>query len=286
MEENKQNAGPDHTAIRVALWRALHVQHDAPPHIIEDELGLRLAHPGNDWKARPDMDPEATKYMRASIVARARFVEDLAVEASQRGIAQYVILGAGLDTFALRRPEIASRLRVFEIDKPSMTEWKAQRIAELDLLRPGILQFVPVDFEGGASWSVQLAKAGFDARKPAFVSCTGVTLYLTREAILNTLQQVAQLAPGSQLAMTFILPPELIEAGEKPMQQTAEKGAKAAGTPFVSFFSPEEMRALAQEAGLKKTEMVSGSDLASRYFRDRTDHFAPSNAEQFLLAWT
>src|SRR5438034_5950040 len=103
-------AAPDSTALRVALWRAMHVQVDSPPHVLEDEIGLRLAAPDDGWRRRPDMDPHATSLFRASIVARARFIEDLVVEQAGHGVGQYVILGAGLDTFAQRRPALASRL--------------------------------------------------------------------------------------------------------------------------------------------------------------------------------
>src|SRR6187397_1051980 len=107
---NDKASTPDNTAVRVALWRALHAQIDSPPHIIEDEIGLRLIAPEDDWRHRPDMDPNFTKPFRASIVARARFIEDLLLQQAQRGIGQYVILGAGLATFAQRRPEIGSKL--------------------------------------------------------------------------------------------------------------------------------------------------------------------------------
>ena len=108
---------PDGTAVRTALGRALHVAVDAPPHVFEDEVGLKLAAPDDDWRSRPDMSP-FTRPFRASIVARARFVEDLVAEQAARGVKQYVILGAGLDTFAQRRPDLTSQLRVFEIDQP------------------------------------------------------------------------------------------------------------------------------------------------------------------------
>src|SRR2546430_2907916 len=119
---DKTNAAADSTAIRVALWRAMHVQVDAPPHVFVDEIGLRLAAPDEGWRGRPDMDPHGTRPFRASIVARARFIEDLVVEQAGHGVGQYVILGAGLDTFAQRRPEIASRLLVFEVDQPRSEE--------------------------------------------------------------------------------------------------------------------------------------------------------------------
>src|SRR5579883_2671305 len=109
---------PDSTAVRVALWRALHVLVDPPPHVIADEIGLALAAPDDGWRSRPDMDPDGTRPFRASIVARARFIEDLVIAQADRGVGQYVILGAGLDSFAQRRPEAAARLRVFEVDRP------------------------------------------------------------------------------------------------------------------------------------------------------------------------
>lgn len=108
----------DSTAVRVALWRAMHVQIDPPPHVLEDEIGLWLAAPDDGWRRRPDMNPRTTSRARASILARARFVEDLVVEQAGHGVSQYVIIGAGLDTFAQRRTEIASGLRVFEADQP------------------------------------------------------------------------------------------------------------------------------------------------------------------------
>jgi len=283
MEHNKKKE-PDNTAVRVALWRALHAQVDAPPHIIEDEIGLKLVAPPDDWKDRPDMDPDFTKRLRASIVARARFVDDLVEGQVARGVRQYVILGAGLDTFAQRKPEIASLLQIYEIDQPDMQTWKQQRLIELGYGIPEWLHFVPVDFETGVSWWERLTSAGFDINQPAVVACTGVSLYLTRDAILTTLRQIATLAPGSILAMTFYLPLDLMDAQDRPLQEIAEKGARAAGTPFVSFFSPQEILALGREAGFREMTIVSTDNLAERYFSDRTDNFSPASGEVFLVA--
>src|SRR6202012_1320523 len=143
---------PDNTAVRVALWRALHAQIDAFPHIIEDEVGFKLIAPGSEWRQRPDMSSDFTKRLRASIVARARFIEDLVIEQSKLGISQYVILGAGLDTFAQRKPELAAKLQVFEIDQPDMLSWKQQRLIELGFKVPEWLHFVSVDFEISSWW--------------------------------------------------------------------------------------------------------------------------------------
>jgi methyltransferase (TIGR00027 family) len=280
-------AAPDTTAVRVALWRALHVQVDSPPHVLEDEIGLRLVAPDEDWRGRPDMDPHFTSPFRASIVARARFIEDLVVQQAGRGVSQYVILGAGLDTFAQRRPQIASGLTLFEVDRPGPQAWKRQRLIELGFGIPTWLQFVPVDFEAGGSWWEQLTAAGFDANKPAVVASTGVSMYLTHAAIAATLRQVAAFARGSTLAMTFLLPLELAEPAVRPGLQLAEKGARASGTPFVSFFTPAEMLALAREAGFRDAQHVSAMTLTQRYFADRPDGLrVPVNAEELLVATT
>lgn len=284
MMHDKRTEAADRTAVRVALWRAMHVEVDPPPHVFEDEIGLRLAAPDGGWRRRPDMAVEATSRARASIVARARFIEDLVVEETSHGVGQYVILGAGLDTFAQRRPEIASGLRVFEIDPPGPQAWKRRRLIELGFGIPEWLRLVPVDFEADGSWWEHLATAGFDAGKPAVVASTGVSMYLTRDAIAATLRHAAALAPGSTLAMTFMLPLDLIEPEERPQRQATEKFARAAGTPFLSFFSPPEMQALAREAGFREVRHVSAASLAERYFAGRTDGLRPSSSEELLVA--
>lgn len=285
MEQDKKIAEPDNTAVRVALWRAMHVQLDSAPHIIEDEIGFKLVAPGEEWRQRPDMNPDFTKRLRASMVARARFIEDLVIEQCIRGIGQYVILGAGLDSFAQRRQDIASTLQVFEIDQPATQTWKKQRLTELGFGIPEWLHFVSVDFEI-SSWWEQLINAGFDSSRRTVVACTGVTLYLTKAAILATLRQLATLAPGSTIAMTFYLPLARLDEEDRFLQEIAEKGARAAGTPFISFFTPEEMLALATGAGFKNAEIVSSKDLDKRYFAGRTDKLSPASGEEFLVAGT
>ena len=282
----EQTEVPDSSAVRTALWRALHVQVDPPPHVIEDEIGLQLAAPDNDWRDRPDMDPNVTSGFRAAIAARARFIEDLVAEQADRGITQYVILGAGLDTFAQRRPEIASRLRVFEVDQPGPQAWKRRRLVELGHGIPDWLHLVPVDFEASDSWSEQLAAAGFDSDRPVLIVSTGVTMYLTKDATAVTLRQVAGLAPGSTLAMTFLLPTELVDAADRPGLRASEEGARASGTPFISFYTPQEMLALAHETGFKDARHMSGALLAERYFADRNDGLRPSSGEDLLLVTT
>lgn len=284
---NEPEVAPESTAAPVALWRALHVEIDPPPHVLHDKVGLQLLAPDEDWRDRGDMDAQFTRPFRAAIVARARFIEDMVVEQVSRGLNQYVILGAGLDSFAQRRPETASRLRVFEVDQPGPQAWKRQRLMELGFGVPDWLRFVPVDFEKGESWREGLAAAGFDDSKPAIVVSTGVSMYLTKDANAAALRQVASFAPRSTFAMTFLLPLEMADAEVRAGLEMAAKGARASGTPFVSFFTPTEIVALAREAGFREVQHVSASELTQRYFAGRTDGLRPpKNAEELLIATT
>jgi methyltransferase (TIGR00027 family) len=277
---------PDSSAVRTALWRALHVEIDAPPHVLEDLVGLELADPEDGWRQRPDMDPDATLGFRAAIVARARFVEDLVAERSEAGTHQYVILGAGLDTFVQRNPAAGSHLRVFEIDEPATQAWKSERLVELGYGVPDWQRFVPVDFEAGVSWHDQLLASEFNDASPAVVASTGVSMYLTRDAVVSTLRQVATLAPGSTVAMSFLLPLESLNVEEEHSARGAARGAQAEGTPWMSFFTPEQMLEMANAAGLVDARHVPGSALAERYFSDRADDLRPARGEDFLLATT
>jgi methyltransferase (TIGR00027 family) len=285
MQERKA-AEPENTAVRVALWRALHVQIDPPPHVFVDDVGLKLAAPEEGWQSRPDMSP-FTRPFRASILARARFLEDLVEEQAARGIGQYVILGAGLDTFVQRRPGLASRLQVFEIDQPGPQEWKRRRLIDLGFGIPPFLHLVAVDFEAGDDWWNQLTVSGFDTAKQAVVASAGVSMYLTRDAISATLRQIATLAPGSTVVMSFMLPIEMAEPEMRAGIERAAAGAKANGTPFISFFMPAEMMELAREAGFKEVQHVSAAALSERYFAGRTDGLRlPNNSEELLVART
>ena len=272
--------------MRVALWRAMHVLVDPLPHVLEDEVGLRLAAPEAGWRDRPDMDPVFTSGFRAHVVARSRFIEDLVAAQAARAAGQYVLLGAGLDTFAQRRPDVAARLGVFEVDQPGPQAWKRRRLTELGYGVPDWLRLVPVDFEAGVSWRDEIAAAGFEAGRAAVVASAGVSMYLTREANAATLRELASLAAGSTVAMTFQLPAELVDERDRPGRQIAVDGASRSGTPFISFFTPAEMLALAREAGFTDVRHVSGTTLNERYFAGRADGLRMSTGEDFLVATT
>jgi methyltransferase (TIGR00027 family) len=284
---DQPKVAPDSSAVRVALWRALHLMVDAPPHVFEDTLALKLADPEPSWRQRGDMHALGTRQFRASIVGRARLIEDLVDDQLAGGVEQYVILGAGLDSFAQRRTDVAGRLRVFEIDQPGAQAWKRQRLLDLGFGIPQRLQLVPVDFEAGDDWMQRLIAAGFDTRRRALVASTGVSMYLTKDALAVTLRKIAALASGTTLAMSFLVPIELAAPELQPGLRMAERGARASGTPFLSFFTPDEILALARDAGFKHAQHISADAVAQRYFAGRPDGLRPpANTEELLIAST
>lgn len=271
---------PDSSAVRTALWRALHVELDAPPHLLADEIGCAIAAPAAGWRDRGDMHPMGTRAYRIGIAARTRFVEDLLLDAQ---IGQYVLLGAGLDTFALRHTDAG--VQVFEVDQPGPVAWKRGRLDDLGYGAPAHLHFVPVDFETDDWWAALLA-AGFDANAPAVVSSSGVSMYLSEAANAATLRELAALAHGSTVAMSFMLPFELVDPSERPGLEGAARGARASGTPWLSFYAPDEIVAVARDAGFADVEVVMTEAIADRYLAGRTDGLRASGGEAVLLART
>ena len=171
-------------------------------------------------------------------MVRSRFVEDLVQDQAAGGVGQYVLLGAGLDTFVQRRPELAARLTVFEVDRPGPQAWKRRRLIELGYGVPHGLRLVPDDFETDGSWWAKLAAAGFDAAQPAVVASLGVSMYLTREANQATLRQLAALAPGSTVVMTFQPPLELLDPAERHGPGVRRRTAPGRPAPRSSASSP------------------------------------------------
>ncbi|HNP57999.1 MAG TPA: SAM-dependent methyltransferase [Gordonia sp. (in: high G+C Gram-positive bacteria)] len=268
----------DSTAVRTALWRALHVLVDDEPHVLDDPIGLQIADVDDDWRTRPDMDPARTGANRASIVARARAVEDTLASS---GAGQYVVLGAGLDTYAQRHP---GGVRVFEVDAPATSAWKRGRLAELGFECSGQLSLVPVDFEAGESWLAEAVEAGLDPASPVVVSMLGVTMYLTREAVLATLRQAASLPPGSTTVFTYSRPIEMAPPEVRPFLEVAFRGAAESGHPWLTLLTPDEAADLAREAGFAEVQVVTSNDLHDRYFAGRTDGLSPVGGEDLVIA--
>jgi methyltransferase (TIGR00027 family) len=194
-----QAATPSRTALRVALRRAAHQLYDAPPLVLNDPiavpiLGTAYSEELRRTPTRPDRPFSVS--LRAFLVARSRFAEDALARAVKQGATQYVLLGAGLDTFAHRNPY--PHLRVFEVDHPATQQWKRELLEAGSLPAPGNLTYVPVDFERD-SLSQQLHSAGFDSKAPAFFAWLGVVPYLNLEAFRSTINFIAAQRPGSGL---------------------------------------------------------------------------------------
>jgi methyltransferase (TIGR00027 family) len=270
------------TALRVGIRRAAH-QVMEKPRILDDPIAVRLVGPGY---AR-DMKRASHKVgqdFRAFMAARSRYVEDRLAEAVSHGVAQYVILGAGLDTFAYRNP--FASLRVFEVDFPATQLWKREMLGAAQIALPGSLTFVPLDFEHKAL-AEGLAEAGFDAGAPSFFSWLGVVPYLTLEAFRATLGVVGQLPAGSAVGFDYAVAPETLSpVGRTAFDRLSDRVA-AAGEPLQLFFTPEEMEAELRRAGFRRFEQVDSDQLNDLYFKERADglKLSPVKLGRLVTAW-
>ena len=257
------------TALGVASRRAVHQIFDHP-RVLDDPIAIPIL--GPEFFADPvrHADPRARAF-RAWMVARSRYTEDNLASAVATGVTQYVLLGAGLDTFAYRNP--FPQLRVFEVDFPSTQELKRGRLYSAQIPEPANLTFVPLDFEH-QTLAAGLAGAGFDAARPAFFSWLGVIPYLTLPAFRSTLDFIAAMPAGSGVAFDYSLAheelsPALQRAGKSLAQRVA-----AAGEPFQLFFRTEKMENELKSAGFQRIEQLDSIDINARYFANRADGLA------------
>ena len=254
------------TALGVAIRRAAHQLVDAPP-VLDDPIAVRLIGEGYRGKMGRASHPVG-RDLRAFMAARSRYAEDRLTEAVERGVRQYVVLGAGLDTFAYRNPH--SGLRVFEVDIPATQEWKRALLEKAGIARPEGLRFVPLDFEH-QTLTEGLKEAGFDRQAAAFFGWLGVVPYLTLAAFQATLGVIAQLPAGSGVSFDYAVRPESLSvAGRKAFDALAGRVA-AAGEPFQLFFTPEEMEGELRCAGFGQMEQLVSDGLNELYFKDRED---------------
>ncbi|ETW98877.1 MAG: hypothetical protein ETSY2_42030, partial [Candidatus Entotheonella gemina] len=212
-----------------------------------------------------------------------RYTEDALDRAIERGVTQYVILGAGLDSFAYRRPDLANRLRIFEVDYPASQQWKQHRLRELHIELPPNLTFIPVDFETQTLANV-LTAGGYDPEKPAFLSWLGVTQYLTEEAVFNTLQQIASLASGTEMIFTYVVPESLLNAEDQRFLAINKSGAAKRGEPWVSLFEPASLASRVRALGFTQIMHFSPEEANSRYFVGRTDGLCVPGLEHLMQA--
>jgi methyltransferase (TIGR00027 family) len=275
---------PSSTSEAAALQRALHQLLDDDPKILVDPFAIQIV----DIPSGIDVAVEGRrpffKEMRSRIVMRSRYAEDCLAEAvAERAIRQYVLLGAGLDTFAFRQPSWAQPLRIFEVDHPATQQWKKERLAAAGLVPPENLDFVPIDFES-MSLSDGMRVCGFDLDSRTFCSWLGVTHYLTQEAIDMTFEFVRRLPHGSEIVFEFKVAAEaLSSAEEKRDAAAARKAAAATGEPALSRFVPAELEAKLHRFGFLHVIALSPEDAQERYFNGRRDGLAAERTVYRLM---
>lgn len=258
---------PSRTAQRVAVRRAAHQLLDRPL-VLEDPYALKIIGPDAEAATQAKAHGQVSGSFRAFMAVRSRYAEDELASAVARGVRQYVVLGAGLDTFAWRNP--FDGVRVFEVDFPATQHWKRQRLANVGMPDPSCLTFAPVDFES-QTLSDGLNKAGFRADQPAFFSWLGVTMYLTREAFESTAGFIGSRPSGG--GVTFDYAVERSELGffqQLALDHLASKVA-ALGEPFQLFFSPPELAETLRRLGFNDLEDLGADELNARYLRGRPD---------------
>jgi methyltransferase (TIGR00027 family) len=256
---------PSRTARGAAAHRALHQTLEGGV-IFSDPFAIDIL--GDDTRAiLPEMAADPShQSMRLFIAARSRFSEDKLSACAARGVRQVVVLGAGLDTFSLRNPHADLGVRVFEVDYPATQGWKRERLKQASLAIPSSLTFAPIDFER-QSLADGLGAAGFRADRPAFFQWLGVSPYLTREAIVTTLDFVVGL-PESEIVFDYTEPIASYPPDRRANLMAIAERAAAWGEPWLSLFDPAEMSSLLQGRGFDLTEDLSRADIAERYYGD------------------
>jgi methyltransferase (TIGR00027 family) len=276
---------PSRSALTVASLRAVHQLLDEPL-VFPDPIALPLLGASTEAALRDDpfvLNDPMSRGLRGALVARSRFVEDELARCVAAGVRQYVLLGAGLDTFAYRNPYGDEGLRVFEVDHPGTQGWKQQLLAEAGIGVPASLTFVPVDFErddlGGA-----LLAAGFRADRPACVSWMGVTMYLTVDAMLRTLRTAAGFAAGSCLCFDYRVPAAMLNPIERVINEVLEQQIAALGEPWLSTFDPTQLQSQLLELGFSSAESATPDDLNARYFARRKDGLRTGGGVRIMCA--
>jgi methyltransferase (TIGR00027 family) len=278
------DAVPRPSALRVATFRAAHQLLDDPL-VFEDPLASKILGAAEEASLRSDPSRYNTpllKGLRTSVVVRSRLAEDEWARSQQRGIRQYVILGAGLDTFAYRNEDRESS-RIFEVDLPATQQWKRDCLRAVGIKEPASLTFVPVDFECSALAEV-LERGGFCQDQPAFFSWLGVTMYLEEEAIMTTLRFIASLAPGSSVIFDYVVLPALLSPRElRAMEAISARTAKH-GEPWKTFFEPAFLARMLRSLGFTEVEDFGPEQLNKRYLSGRKDGLRKSGVSRLVCA--
>jgi methyltransferase (TIGR00027 family) len=257
------------TALGVARRRAVHQVLDQPP-VLVDPIAIPLlgAHFEIDYKVQKH---PAARAFRAFMAARSRYAEDNLAAAVTAGVLQYVILGAGLDTFAYRNP--FPELRIFEADFPATQVWKRDLLCDAAIPEPASLTYVQLDFEHH-TLRESLTEAGFDTQTPAFFGWLGVVPYLTLPAFRATIDFIASLPASSGVSFDFALADEELSPDRRLAKAALAARAAAAGEPFRLFFRSEQLENELKSAGFQRMEQLDTNDVNERYFVQRADGLA------------
>lgn len=256
-----------------AYLRAAHMVIDGTPKILEDPLASTLLGPGLAEKIAADRERLASAPLvkaRSLIIMRSRFAEDELAAAIGRGVGQYVLLGAGLDTSPYRPGHPAQRVRTFEVDHPDTQRWKLDRLAEAGVRPADSLRHVAVDFEKD-SLGERLAASGFDGHRPAFFSWLGVSYYLNRDSVLDVFRFVARLPAPSQLVFDFVMADAELNDTEREAMKSITAFVQRFGEPWLCRFGPAELQQVLREAGFSRAEHFSKDQAMRRYFDRRSD---------------
>ncbi|KAA6460926.1 class I SAM-dependent methyltransferase [Acidobacteria bacterium AB60] len=277
-----QAGKPSRTALRVAIRRAAHRIADPPP-VLDDPIALRLIGPGHENDLERAMHPVGRDF-RAFMAVRSRFAEDHLAQAIAAGVHQYIILGAGLDTFAYRNP--SPHLSVFEVDFPATQQWKRSLLADAQIPIPTNLTFAPLDFEH-KTLAESLRESGVDFAAPAYFSWLGVVPYLTLDAFRATLATVAKLPPGSGLTFDYGFLPDSLSPPRRAIFDRLAARVAAAGEPFQLFFTPQQVDTELRNRGFHRIEQADHEALNALYFHNRADglKLSPVGIGMLATAW-
>ena len=280
-----QQAKPSRTGELTAIMRAIHQTADEEPKILADSIAPRLVDTMGDhdeWLT-PILGHPFAKQWRAGFLIRNRYAEDCLAEGVDRGVQQYAILGAGLDTFAFRQPPWARSLCIYEIDHPATQRWKCDRLAAATVAIPPNLTFVPIDFEKTALVG-PLRAANFDFSSKTFCSWLGVTQYLTPDAIRATLEFVLSLPRLSQIVFSFVLPLEMLPKIEAEARAMAANKSAEVGEPYLTTFRAEDLKAQLREMGFSDVIHLMPEEVYERYLKNRRDGLKARLGEQLVRA--
>ncbi len=278
-------AGPSQSACTAAAARAAHLIVDEAPPIFTDELAAAILGDQADYFIgfhRAHGTHPVLSGARAQVTCRSRYTEDCLARRVRGGVSQYVILGAGLDSFGYRSA-LAGQVRVFEVDHPATQRWKRQQLAAARIPVPGSVTFVPADLEAEPLADC-LTRCGFDHHSQALVSWLGVTMYLSRQAIGQTLAVIGDFAPGSELIADYMLPAGLRDAAGDAYARAIMPVSAERGEPWLSLLAPSEMSSLLEDSGLGQVEHVRQRDAVSAELWDRSDSLRPAGLSQLARA--